>query len=71
MKSKLGKLRHKLNLSGINGNPIITDSELIELRNLMQELVDFMDDSHNKTMKWAFSIDLESINRVIEAQKEA
>lgn len=69
MKSKLGKLLQKLDKSGINGNPIITDSELRELRERMQELIDFMADSNNQTMKWAFSLNLESIDRVIEARK--
>lgn len=69
MKSKLGKLRQKLDKSGINDNPIITDSELRDLCERMQELVDFMDDSKNQTMKWAFLLELEGIDRVIENRK--
>jgi hypothetical protein len=71
MKSKLGKLRHKFDFSGIHGNPIITDSELQELRDRMQELINFMADSKNQTMEYAFQLELQRINQVIEARKEA
>jgi hypothetical protein len=59
MKSKLGQLRKKLDNSGICGNPIITDDELKEMVALYHELVDFMEDTNNATMKWAFSLDME------------
>jgi len=54
MKSRLGQLRNKLSMSGINNHPIITDDELDELTKLYEELVMFLYDSNNITMAQAF-----------------
>jgi hypothetical protein len=68
MKSKLGKLRHKFQHSGINDNPIITDDELFEYFERMLEVVSFMEDTCNQTMAYAFNLEMNQIDRVIRTR---
>lgn len=43
-KSRLGTLLHKFNRSGFNGASIISDSEMVELIQRLEELRDIFDD---------------------------
>lgn len=67
--SKLGKLWHKFQNSGMRGNPVITDAELRFLRKKLTELSDFMKDRNDSTMRFSLLSDAESVNRMIIARK--
>jgi len=67
-KSKLGKLYHKFQNSGIGGNPIITDNELTELFEGMLQMVFFMEDTGNRAMHHYFQLEMNRIDDVIRAR---
>lgn len=68
-KSRAGYLSHKFYHSGINGNPIISDKELVELKDFFTNLANFMSDANNSDMVWIYRTRAESVEKMIEARK--
>lgn len=66
--SRLGKLVHSLDSSGINGNPIITDTELKELHDGLTSVARFMRDRQDMTMWATLAREAESVARIISAR---
>ncbi len=67
--SKLGILQHKFSMSGLNGNPAITDDELKSLKEQLEELSKYMNDRGDSTMRHALVLEAESVNRMIFNRK--
>lgn len=67
--SKTGQLREKLDKSGINGNPIITDGELKELHQGLDELQRLALDWNDHPLAHEASRDSETVERIIQARK--
>lgn len=67
--SKLGQLQHKFFYSGLNGNPVITDTELTALSKQLEELALYFTDRNDLTISYALKLEQESVNRMIYARK--
>lgn len=67
-KSKLGKLYHKFQNSGIEGNPVITNEELTTLHNEILAVATFMEDIGHYPMKKYFHIMLDKIDNMTRAR---
>lgn len=67
--STLGILLEKLDRSGINGSPVITDAQLVELHRLLAELVEIAKDINDSPLRaWAFN-ELGRVDRIVEARQ--
>lgn len=67
--SRIGQLQEKLDNSGIDGNPVISINELEELREKLIEFRKTAEDFHDKPLSYMVYLDIESIERKIEAKK--
>jgi hypothetical protein len=63
--STYGILREKLDNSGINGAPIITDKELIVLRTEIMRLINVAKDIEDRPMKQYFNLEFNTVDNVI------
>ena len=56
--------------SGINGSPIITTKELLDLKHSLEDIVEFMRYRGDNSVGICLWMDIERINRIIEARKD-
>lgn len=66
--STYGILREKLDHSGINGAPIVTDIELSTLRREIESLIDLAKDIEDQPLKQFFNRELTTVENIIEAR---
>lgn len=69
MKSTFGILRRKLDKSGINGEPIVTDQELVALQMEISKLIDLAEDVQDQPLRSYFFRELCTVENIIEARK--
>ena len=69
IKSRYGILNFKLENSGINGQPSITNAELKEFRGVLIDLDNAMMDAHVYPMAYRFRRKLHSVEMYLDARK--
>jgi len=67
-RSTFGKLRETLNNSGIDGAPIISDKELLELRMEMERLIDVAHDIKDHPLESYLNRELNTVINIIDAR---
>ncbi len=68
--SRYGILSAKLDKSGVNGNPILTDEELKELIDITEELVNVATDVNDSPLKFYFILQLQSLDSINRHRNE-
>lgn len=68
-KSKIGYLREKLNKSGVNGNPIISDAELDQLHAALTEFRNTAEDYREYPLVYTVINQLMRLELIIEARQ--
>lgn len=63
--SRIGKLQAKFRLSGLDSNPVISDSELNELACGLLEMNNYCLDRGDNTMAFAFLMEKQDVDRMV------